>query len=60
MLFEYAMTKFSYTMHQKSGVNEISLTPHSQSSKGRFSAIDGALIVGFMVAFVGLVFLLSK
>jgi hypothetical protein len=54
------MTKFSYITHQKSGVNEISLSPRTESRKIRFSAIDGALIVGFMVAFVGLVFLLSK
>jgi hypothetical protein len=47
-------------MHQKSGVNEISLTPHQEAPKIRFSAIDGALILGFLVAFVGLVFLLSK
>ncbi len=60
MLLEYGMTKFSYTMHQKSGVNEISLTPHHEAPKIRFSAIDGALILGFLVAFVGLVFLLSK
>lgn len=55
------MTKFSYIAHEKCGVSEISLTPRSgESRKIRFSAIDGALILGFMVAFVGLVFLLSK
>lgn len=55
------MTKFSYIAHEKCGVSEISLTPRSEPRKMiRFSAIDGALIVGFMVAFVGLVFLLSK
>ena len=54
------MTKFSYISHQKCGVNEISLSPRSESKKFRLSAIDGALILGFMAAFVGLVFLLSK
>jgi len=54
------MTKFHYIMHQKSGVNEITLTPNLQARRIRFTALDAALIVGFMVAFVGLVFLLSK
>ena len=54
------MTKFDYIMHQKSGVNEITLTPHLASRKIRFSAVDAALLIGFMGAFMGLVFLLSK
>ena len=48
-----------YVAQEKSGVSEITLAPHSKS-RSRFTVVDGALILGFMAAFVGLVFLLSK
>ena len=48
-----------YVASEKSGVSEISLAPHSKS-KSRFTLVDGALILGFMAAFVALVCLLSK
>ena len=54
------MTKFHYIAHHKSGINEISLAPNPKARKIHFTILDGALIVGFMAAFVGLVCLLSK
>jgi hypothetical protein len=54
------MTNTSLTVHEKSGVNEISLSRSPEAQQGGFGMIDGALIVGFLGAFVGLVFLLSK
>ncbi len=48
-----------YVTQEKGGVSEITLAPHSKS-KSRFTLVDGALILGFMAAFIGLVFLLSK
>jgi hypothetical protein len=48
-----------YVAQEKGGVSEISLAPHTKS-RSRFTLVDGALILGFMAAFVGLVFLLSK
>jgi hypothetical protein len=47
-------------VHEKSGVNHITLTPSHKSEESRFGVIDGALVLGFLVAFVSLVFLLSK
>jgi hypothetical protein len=54
------MTNTNFVVHEKSGVNHITLTPSPKSEDSRFGIIDGALVLGFMVAFVGLVFLLSK
>ena len=54
------MTNTSLTVHEKSGVNEISLLRSPESKESHFGLIDGALVVGFLGAFIGLVFLLSK
>ena len=54
------MTNTSFTVHEKSGVSHITLTPSTKHRKSHFGLIDGALIVGFLGAFVGLVFLLAK
>ena len=54
------MTNIDFIAHEKSGVNHITLTPSPKSKGSHFGLIDGALVLGFMVAFVGLVFLLSK
>ena len=54
------MTNTSLTVHEKSGVSEISLMRKPESKSSHFGMIDGALIVGFLGAFIGLVFLLSK
>jgi len=54
------MTNTSLTVHEKSGVNEITLIRKPAAKQSHFGMIDGALIVGFLGAFVGLVFLLSK
>ena len=54
------MTNTSLTVHETSGVSEISLTRSPEAKDSHFGMIDGALIVGFLSAFIGLVFLLSK
>jgi hypothetical protein len=54
------MTKFHYIAHGKSGINEISLAPSHKARKIQFTILDGALVLGFMAAFIGLVCLLSK
>ena len=55
-----SMTNTSFTVHEKSGVSQITLSPALKREKSHFGVIDGALIVGFLAAFVGLVFLLAK
>ncbi|MBW8864484.1 MAG: hypothetical protein JF609_06095 [Verrucomicrobia bacterium] len=54
------MTNTSLSVHEKSGVSNISLSPSSQPKESHFGVIDGALVVGFLGAFIGLVFLLAK
>jgi len=54
------MTNTEFIVHEKSGVNHITLTPSHKSGKTHFGVIDGALLLGFLAAFVRLVFLLSK
>ena len=48
-----------YVAQEKGGVTEISLAPRTKS-KTRFHLMDGALIIGFIGAFLALVFLLAK
>jgi len=60
MLKEWRMTNTDFIVHEKSGVRHITLTPAHKQEERHFGVIDAALIVGFLVAFVGLVFLLSK
>lgn len=54
------MSNTTFIVREKSGVNHISLTPSFKAEATRFGVIDGALLVGFVVAFMGLVFLLAK
>ena len=54
------MTNTSFTVREKSGVNQITLTHKPETTESHFGVIDGALILGFLGAFVGLVFLLAK
>jgi hypothetical protein len=54
------MTNTSFTVREKSGVSQISLLPTNKQDDAHFGLIDGALVLGFLVAFVGLVFLLAK
>jgi hypothetical protein len=54
------MTNTSFTVHEKSGVNQITLTRKPDTKESHFGVIDGALVVSFLVAFIGLVFLLAK
>jgi hypothetical protein len=60
MLKDGRMTNTSFTVQEKSGVSQINLMPASKIKESHFGMIDGALIVGFLGAFVGLVFLLSR
>jgi hypothetical protein len=54
------MTNTSFTVQQKSGVNQINLLPANKEAESHFGMIDGALVLGFLAAFVGLVCLLAK
>ena len=54
------MTKFHYIAHHKSGMNEISLAPSHKARKIRFTLLVGALVVGFLAAFLAFVCLLSN
>jgi len=54
------MSHTSLSVHKKSGVSNISLSPSSQPKESHFGVIDGALVLGFLGAFIGLVFLLAK
>jgi len=46
-------------VREKSGVSQITLTPAHASKKPRFGVIEGALLLGFMTLFIGLVILLA-
>ena len=54
------MTNTTFVVHKKSGVNHITFTPSHKSEQSHFGVIDGALVLGFMVAFVGMVILLVR
>ena len=54
------MTNTSFTVREKSGVHQIGLLPQNRKEESHFGMIDGALILGFLTAFVGLVCLLAK
>jgi hypothetical protein len=55
-----SMANTSVNIREKSGVNQISLLPASKPEASHFGMIDGALVLGFLTAFVGLVCLLAK
>jgi len=54
------MPNTDFIVREKSGVNHITFTPSFKVAELRFGVIDGALILGFAVAFMGLVFLLAS
>ena len=54
------MTNTSFTVREKSGVHQIGLLPQNKREESHFGLIDGALVLGFLAAFVGLVCLLAK
>ncbi len=54
------MTNTSFTVREKSGVHQIGLLPQNRKQESHFGMIDGALVLGFLTAFVGLVCLLAK
>ena len=54
------MTNTNCIVHEKSGVSHITLSPCHRQEAAHFKLMDGALILGFLAAFVGLVFLLAK
>ncbi|HEY2329993.1 MAG TPA: hypothetical protein VGI63_09305 [Verrucomicrobiae bacterium] len=47
-------------MQEKSGVGRITLSPSGKPSDTHFKVLDSALVLGFLTAFVGLVFLLAR
>jgi len=48
-----------FIVQQKSGVNQISFLPPHKTEEKHFGFLDATLVVAFMAAFVGLVFLLA-
>jgi hypothetical protein len=54
------MTNTNFILREKGGVNHIALSPSIKAEGSHFGVIDGALILGFLVAFMGLVFLLAR
>jgi len=54
------MPNTEFIVREKSGVNHITFTPSFKTEEMRFGVIDGALILGFAAAFIGLVFLLAR
>jgi hypothetical protein len=54
------MTNTEFIMHEKSGINHITLMPSFKAEARHFGIIDGVLILAFLVSFVGLIFLLAK
>lgn len=55
----FRMTNTSFTVEQKGGVKQINMLP-GHKEEAHFGMIDGALVLGFMAAFIGLVCLLAK
>ena len=53
------MMNMNCIVSEKSGVNHITLAPVHASQKPRFGVIEGALLLGFMTLFIGLVILLA-
>ncbi len=60
MLNSVRMTNTNFLVREKSGVNQITLLPMNKSEAEHLRFLDGALVVGFLGAFVALVFLLAK
>jgi hypothetical protein len=54
------MTNTDFTLRKKNGINHISIALPRKARETRFGIIDGVLVVGFLAALTGLVFLLSK
>jgi hypothetical protein len=60
MLSIARMTNTTFSVEQKSGVNQITMMPANKREETNFGLIDGALVLGFLAAFIGLVCLLAK
>ena len=54
------MTNTEFILREKGGVNHISFTPSFKAKGTHFSVIDGAILLGFLIVFMGLVFLLAR
>jgi hypothetical protein len=54
------MTNTNFMVREQSGVNQITLLPMNKTQDSQFRLVDGALVIGFLGAFVALVFLLAK
>ncbi len=54
------MTNTEFIRREKNGDHHFAFAPSRKVGSSRFGALDTALVVGFMAAFVGLIFLLAK
>lgn len=54
------MTNTEFILRGKNGDNHFAFAPTRKAESSSFGVMDGALILGFMAAFLGLIFLLAK
>ena len=54
------MTNTDFIVREKSGINHLSFTPSAKVEVAHFGVINGALVLGFVVAFMSLVLLLAR
>jgi hypothetical protein len=54
------MANTEFIVHEKSGVQHITLSPMHRREVTHSKLVDGILVLGFLGAFVGLILLLAK
>ena len=59
-MIQRCMTNTEFIRREKNGDHHFAFAPSRKVGSSRFGALDTALVVGFMAAFVGLIFLLAK
>ena len=60
MLKQMRMTNTDFIVREKSGSSRFTFTPAHRVGASPLGALDAALVVGFMAAFVALILLLAK
>jgi len=54
------MTNPEFNLREKNGDHPFAFAPSRKVGSSPVGALDAALVLGFMAAFVGLIFLLAK
>jgi hypothetical protein len=60
MLKRKRMTNTEFILREKTGAEHLPFAPSGRAGETRFGVTDAALILGILVAFVGLIFLLAR